>query len=128
MISKFLIAAFFALSLAGCAGQKYAVYDRPTIDEIKANPKKAMTDQIVNFNAVLTAAARSLKANQAIWSDVDYQKYKSYLKESARYSDRAYEYAELGDIVSAEGQMKLADKALAIVQKELIKLKNKESN
>lgn len=124
---KLIFAAFLAVSLAGCAANTFTVKPVPTVEEVKANPAKAVADQIVNFNATVTAAARSLKANKLSFSDADYATYAKSLKDAAKYADQADAFVVSGDLTSAAGQLKLADVALSLVQNELIKLKNKEN-
>lgn len=125
---KFLIAIVLATTvLWGCQPNTFTVKPVPTAEQAKADPKKAALDQITNFNAVITAAARSLKASEASFSEADYTRLKNTLIESAKAADKAEVYAGALDFKNSDNQMKLANAALLVVQNELIKLKNKET-
>lgn len=122
---KYLAAAILAVALVGCGGQ-YSVYKAPTTEQVKADPQKEAFRQITNFNATITAAARSLLANKPSFTEDQYADYSKYLKDAAAKSDKAEDFVKVGDLTSADGQMKLASIALNLVQAELLKIKNKE--
>lgn len=122
-----IIAAFLAVSLLGCAATNFTVKPVPTAAEVAANPVKATQDQIVNLNAVITAAAISLKTNKESFTDAEYAKAKQALWDAAKYSDDADEFVDAGNLTGAAAKLKLADAAISLVQTQLIKLKNKEN-
>ncbi len=108
-----------ALSAIACTPR--AVHETPP-----ANAKEAAQQAIDEANVALAAAATTLndayQAGAVTWAE--FKDTRDALNTAAGYRDQATALLAAGDPTSAQGQLKLANALLGLVQKRLIAIKN----
>lgn len=91
-----------------------------------ANAKEAVQQAIDEANVAIAAAATTLndayKAGAVTWSE--FKDTRDTLNTAATYRDQATALLAAGDPTTAQGQLKLANSLLGVVQKRLIAIKN----
>lgn len=123
MIRNLLIAILFGLALGGCANNPLAVVADPAT---LVSPQQKVDAAINQANATIAAAAHTLlEGYQAgAYTKAEAGKFRDDLVTATKYIDRATDYAKLGDLTDAKNQIALASALVALVQTELIEIKN----
>jgi biopolymer transport protein ExbD len=123
MIATRAAALFLLLILLATitACQPRTVHEKPP-----ANAKEAVQQAIDEANVAIAAAATTLndayKAGAVTWSE--FKDSRDVLNQAASYRDQASVLLLAGDPTTAQGQLKLANSLLGLVQKRLIAIKN----
>lgn len=119
----FLVLILLA-TVTACGGPR-TVHEKPP-----ANAKEAVQHAIDEANVAIASAATTLndayKAGAVTWSE--FKDSRDTLNQAASYRDQASVLLLAGDPTTAQGQLKLANSLLGVVQKRLIAIKNNGSN
>jgi hypothetical protein len=103
-----------------------ACQPRTVHENAPTNAKEAVQHAIDETNVAIAAAATTLndayKAGAVTWSE--FKDSRDVLNQAASYRDQASVLLLAGDPTTAQGQLKLANSMLGLVQKRLIAIKN----
>lgn len=120
---NFIIAAFLAVSLLGCANSPLSVVRDPTTLVTPQQKAQATIDQA---NASIAATAKTVLdgVNSGVYSKAEGAHYFDDLSQAAKYIDQAQGFVAIGDYTNSANVLKLEASIVSAITAELVRAKN----
>lgn len=126
---KFLYAMVLGVSIAfgGCSSLGMGPIHRDTATVIKEDPAKAVQYGIDELNAGIAALATALihDYQEGLYTKEEIKTYFDKLNRAVMVSNEAENFLTIGNVILAKDRLAIANAALAALQAELVKQKQK---